>query len=260
VAFTVEDFHDLIELLAQHPEWRAELRRYVLSDDLLALPDLVRQLIEAQTRAEARLDRLESAVQALIEAQTRAEARLDRLESAVQALVEAQTRAESRLERVENRLERVENRLERLDDRVGKLDGKMLEIDYARKGPSYFSPIARRLRVVEPGPLADLLDDAVDAGQLTEEERRAILLADVVLTGRMRSGGQDVYLAVEVSVGIGIHDVERAAVRAAYLEKLGRPVLPVVAGERINDEAAAIAQARGVWYVEGGHVTAPQGS
>jgi uncharacterized coiled-coil protein SlyX len=239
VAFTVEDFHDLIDLLAQHPEWRAELRRHVLSDDLLALPDLVRQLVEAQVRAEARLERVES--------------RLDRLESSVQALTEAQTRAEARLERVENHLER-------LDDRVGKLDGKMLEIDYARKGPSYFSPIARRLRVVEPGPLADLLDDAVDEGRLTEEERRAILRADVVFTGRTRSDGQDVYLAVEVSVGIGIHDVERAAVRAAYLEKLGRPALPVVAGERINDEAAAMAQARGVWYVEGGHVTAPRGA
>jgi len=205
VAFTVEDFHDLIELLAQHPEWRAELRRHVLSDDLLALPDLVRQLVEAQTRAEARLERVES--------------RLDRLASSIQALTEAQMRAEARLERVENHLER-------LDDRVGKLDGKMLEIDYARKGPSYFSPIARRLRVVEPGPLADLLDDAVDAGRLTEEERRAILLADVVLSGRTRSDGQDVYLAVEVSVGIGVHDVERAA----YLAKLGRPALPVVSG------------------------------
>ena len=128
MAFTVEDFHDLIELLAQHPEWRAELRRHVLSDDLLALPDLVRQLVEAQTRAEARLERVES--------------RLDRLASSIQALTEAQMRAEARLERVENHLER-------LDDRVGKLDGKMLEIDYARKGPSYFSPIARRLRVVE---------------------------------------------------------------------------------------------------------------
>jgi hypothetical protein len=253
VAFTVEDFHDLIALLAEHPEWRAELRRYVLSDDLLALPDLVRQLVEAQARGEARLDRLEGAVRQLTEAQARAEVRLERVESRLE-------RVESRLERVESRLERVESRLERLDDRVGKLDGKMLEIDYARKGPSYFSPIARRLRVVGPGPLADLLDDAVDEGRLTEEERRAILLADVVMTGRKRSDGQDIYLAVEASVGIDIQDVERTAERAAYLGKLGRPALPVVAGERINDEAAEMAQTQGVWYVEGGRVTAPRGA
>jgi hypothetical protein len=142
-------------------------------------------------------------------------------------------------------------------DRIEKI---VLRIHYERRGPALFAEMARGLRVVEPGPLADLLDDAVDEGRLTEEERRAILLADVVMTGRKRSDGQDIYLAVEVSVGIGIHDVERAAERAAYLGKLGRPALPVVAGERINDEAAEMAQAQGVWYVESGRVTAPRGA
>jgi hypothetical protein len=40
VAFTVGDFHDLIRLLEEHPEWRAELRRHVLSDELVELPSL----------------------------------------------------------------------------------------------------------------------------------------------------------------------------------------------------------------------------
>ena len=38
MAFTVRDFRDLVELLEQHPEWRAELRRLVLTEELLALP------------------------------------------------------------------------------------------------------------------------------------------------------------------------------------------------------------------------------
>jgi hypothetical protein len=44
VAFTVDDLQDLLRLLEQHPEWRAELRRYVLTEELLELPALVRQL------------------------------------------------------------------------------------------------------------------------------------------------------------------------------------------------------------------------
>ncbi|RMF83078.1 MAG: hypothetical protein D6736_22150 [Nitrospinota bacterium] len=36
--FTVEDFRDLLRLLEQHPEWRSELRRWVLSEELLSLP------------------------------------------------------------------------------------------------------------------------------------------------------------------------------------------------------------------------------
>ena len=54
--FTVEEFQDLIRLLEQHPEWRAELRRHVLSDELLELPAVVRQLADQLTALTARLD------------------------------------------------------------------------------------------------------------------------------------------------------------------------------------------------------------
>ena len=272
MSFTVEDFHDLIELLGQHPEWRAELRRHVLSDELLELPSLVRQLVEAQARTEA-------AVAHLIAAQERSEARLDRLGAAVQALAEAQARAEARLERVEVRLDGLEATLQRLaeaqagaaqeirnlavaqrrlENRQGTMDGRLLELDYARQAPSYFSPIAIRLRVIEAGSLASLLDDAVDAGQLSAVERDTIMRADLVLSGRRREDGQDVYLIAELSVGVGEHDVERSVERARLLEKLGRPVLPVVAGEWINDEAAQLAREQGVWYARGGYVTPPR--
>ena len=286
MAFTVEDFHDLIDLLGQRPEWRADLRRLVLSDELLDLPSLVRQLVEtqarteaaivslvaAQERTEARLDRLEATVQALADAQARTdaaiarltaaqertearldgiEARLDRLETTVQALVEAQTRTELQI----GELAASQRRLE---DRQGTMAGRLLELDYARQAPSYFGPIAIRLRVVDAGSLANLLDDAVDEERLTPVERDAIMRADLVLSGRRREDGQDVYLLAELSVGVGEHDVERAVERARLLEKLGRPVLPVVAGERINDEAAQLAREQGVWSARGGHVTAPR--
>jgi hypothetical protein len=31
----LQDFHDLVGILEQHPEWRAELRRLVLTEELL---------------------------------------------------------------------------------------------------------------------------------------------------------------------------------------------------------------------------------
>ncbi|MDW8351112.1 MAG: hypothetical protein RML99_04295, partial [Anaerolineae bacterium] len=79
MAFTVSDFRDLIELLEQYPQWRQELRRLVLTDELLDLPRVVKELgeriaelVEAQKRAEARLDRVED--------------RLDRLDRALAEL------------------------------------------------------------------------------------------------------------------------------------------------------------------------------
>jgi hypothetical protein len=239
VAFTVEDFHDLIELLAQHPEWRADLRRHVLSEDLIELPALVRQLVETQTRTEGDLESVKATLAELARTQARTETILSELAA-------SQGRTETRLGRV--------------DSRLGDAEGDLLELRYARRGPAYLSPIARRLRVVEPGPLADMLDDAIDEGQLTWDEREAILLTDIVLSGRRRQDGQDIYLAVEVSGGIREHDVERAVERAALLEKLGRPVIPVVAGRRINDEVAQIAFEQGVWCVLGGRAVPPRGT
>jgi Holliday junction resolvase-like predicted endonuclease len=106
--FVVQDLRDLIRLLEQHPEWRAELRRLVLTEEILSLPQVVRELAQ-----EVRL---------LAEAQRRSEERLGRLEAVVQELAEAQRRAEERLEGVEDRLERVENRLERVEERLGRME------------------------------------------------------------------------------------------------------------------------------------------
>ena len=39
MAFTVEDYRDLIQLLSEHPEWRSDLRQLLLSDELLTLPE-----------------------------------------------------------------------------------------------------------------------------------------------------------------------------------------------------------------------------
>jgi hypothetical protein len=239
MSFTVEDFHDLIALLAQHPEWRAELRRHVLSDELLSLPALVQQLAEAQTRAEARLEGVEARLEGVETRLSRLEAAIVRLEGAVEALVDAQGS---------------------MDTRLGRVEGTILEIQYARRAPAYFGAIARRLRVVETGPLADLLDDAVEEGRLTGEERDTIMLADLVLTGRRRQDGHEIYLLAELSVGIGPHDVERAIESSTLLGKLGRIVLPIVAGERINAEAAQLAHERGVWYALDGRIGAPRGA
>ena len=39
MAFTVQDFEDLVRLLELHPEWRAQLRRLLLTEELLVMPE-----------------------------------------------------------------------------------------------------------------------------------------------------------------------------------------------------------------------------
>ena len=92
--FTVDDFHDFIRLIEARPEWRTELRRLVLTDELLAVPE---QLAELRARSEQQFialaeaqQRLEVRLEALAEAQQRTEARLT-------ALAEAQQHTETQL-------------------------------------------------------------------------------------------------------------------------------------------------------------------
>jgi hypothetical protein len=131
----IENLRDLVRLLEERPEWRAELRRLLLTDELLALPQLVRDLIEAQRRtemrvaelaeAQARIDqrvaRLEEAVARLAEAQARTDQRVARLEEAVARLAEAQARTDQRVARLEEAVARLAEAQARTEARVEQL-------------------------------------------------------------------------------------------------------------------------------------------
>jgi hypothetical protein len=62
--FTVEEFHDLVRLLEERPEWRNELRRLLLTDQLLALPE---QLAELRVYTEQRFQALAAQMADLIQ-------------------------------------------------------------------------------------------------------------------------------------------------------------------------------------------------
>jgi len=108
-------WEELLRLVEARPDLLERLRQVVLTRELLALPEAVRELMEAQRqttlqiqalvqaqqRSEERLSRLEATVQELAEAQRRSEERLSRLEAIVQELVEVQRQHEERLSRLE---------------------------------------------------------------------------------------------------------------------------------------------------------------
>ncbi|RMF28547.1 MAG: hypothetical protein D6759_15570, partial [Chloroflexi bacterium] len=252
------------------------------------LEQIVAELAEAQRRSEERLDRLEQTVAELAEAQRRSEERLDRLEQIVAELAEAQRRTEARLEalaeaqrRTEARLEalaeaqrRTEARLEELAEAqrrteeviqsltetqqqiqedlktlqttVGGIKGRLLEITYRERAGTYFGPLLRRVRIFAPHEIEDEVEP-----HLTPEEFRELLQLDWVVRGRPRRMEKApwVWLALEVSSMVDIHDVERAMERAALLRKAGLLAIPAVAGEQITKGGEAMAQEEGVVVV-----------
>ena len=154
---------------------------------------------------------------------------------------------------------RTERQIVRLQDDVGEIKGIVLEERYRNRAFAYFSRLVRRTHALMEDELVALLEEAVARGALSEEGMDEIARADVVVRGQRRESPGEVYLVVEVSWGVGPGDVERAVRRAALLSQTGLQTMPVVAGERITDEAAELARAMRVWQVLDGRVTVPNG-
>lgn len=246
----ITDFHDVVRLLEQHPEWRAELRRLVLTEELLALPDQLAELARQVTR--------------LTEAQARVEERLVRTEERLVQIEERQARTEEWQAQIEERQARTETRLDsltgvvkRLSDDVGTLKGKGLETHYRLHGSPFFGSLLRRPHVLSSEELSDILDPGMDQGNLSSDEALEIRRADLVVRGTRRKDRTLVYLVVEVSWTIDLQDVERAARRSAHLAKTGLSVLPVVAGETVRPGVADRAQELKVWQMTNAALVEP---
>lgn len=259
--FTVEEFSDFTRILQERPEWREELRRLLLTDALLSLPEQVAQL---RADTERRFQALGAQVAGLAAAQQRTDRQVATLTTQVATLttqVETLTTEIKELAAAQRRLqESVVSLVEithRLADDVGMLKGYGLENLYRTKPYAYFGRVVRAAHVLSPDELGPLLEDAIEAGQLTGDQADDIALADVVVRGKRREDGAPVCLVVEVSWGVGPHDVDRAVRRAALLAQTGATALPVVAGKWISPEAAEQARDQQVWQLTDSRAVAP---
>ncbi|GBC85157.1 hypothetical protein HRbin11_01603 [bacterium HR11] len=135
-----------IQRLRRDPDLREEVRRLILTDELLALParveslraemheefrrvwEVIGQLAEAQRRTEVRLESLAARVEELAEAQRRTEVRVEELAEAqrrtevrVEELAEAQRRTEVRVEELAEAQKRTEAQVALLRKDLGRL-------------------------------------------------------------------------------------------------------------------------------------------
>ncbi len=275
------DIRDLLEFLEKRPEWRAELRRLLLTEELLRLPELVMQLIaqlqqltDTVLRQAEILQRHEQLLQQILEVQyrheqilerheqilQRHEQTLQRHEQLLQQILEVQIRHEQALERHEQILQRHEQllqqilevqyrherRLERLERDMAPLKGMAIEWRVYRHAPAYLGRFIRRCHLLSFAELDDILEQAVDAGHLSDAETDEVRLADFIVRGRSREDRQELYVVIEASWGVGKGDVERALRRAQLFARTGKRAVPAVLGSWISPEAMQLARESGV--------------
>jgi hypothetical protein len=233
MTFTVRDFHDLVEIMETQPIWRAEMRRLVLTEDILNLP----QEIQALSRSVAEL----------AEITKRNEARLAKLEV---ELATSTARNEAHFMQIDKRFTRIDTDIAALKQDVADLKGDNLERRVSEHPFTYLSRFARRVKLVEDAEWGRLLEDALDEARITEVEADAQKVADIIAWGQDRETRTDLYLVGEVSWTVAESDIARALTRAALFQKAtGVKTMPVVLGRVIPETMRTQAIATGIGWV-----------
>jgi hypothetical protein len=274
--FTVADFHDLVRLLEEHPDWRTELRRVLLSQDLLDLPRIVQELAIAQRHTEEAITRLtERMEQGFAEGVAeRHEMRQDltqltaRVEQGFDEAVADRQRIRERVEqgfdeavadrqRIRERVEQgfAEAALERREMRqdIGQLKGMGHEQFYRERAAAIFGRLLSQGRDAT-NQVADQLQEARRTGLISDREYQEVLAADLLWGGQIREGRQAIVSVLEASWTVETADVRRAASRAAMLRRAGFKALPVAAGQEWPPDVQAEARRAGVAMVQDGMV------
>lgn len=273
---------ELLDLLRSDQAFREEVRRQLLTDEVLELPGrlagliglvgqalaalgettgAIRSLGEAHQRAEERLRRIEEAldrqgeeIASLARAQQRTEEALQRQGDQIQALIDAQRQQGNQIEALVAAQQRTEGALERLvtwqRGEGGRRDGERYERETIRRAPWLFNG-GRGGSPDQPWvqqQLTDLVGPLLARGVAEAEEDP--FLADLLWWKAERIA------VVEISVQVNGYDVVRAARRAATLRRAGAQALAVVIGEDwATSDSLDRALAREVEWKVGSHLS-----
>ncbi|NPA26536.1 MAG: hypothetical protein GXO36_02905 [Chloroflexi bacterium] len=231
--YQIRTFYDLLAVLRDRPDWKAEVQRLILTDRLLSLPDKFDHFVEHEFRhfvehefrpLKRRVEHLEQDVEVLKRDMAEVKADIVELKRDVAEL--KQDVAELKQD------------VKKLKEDVAMLKGSDLERRVREKAPAYFGRMFRRIRVFTPEALVNLLDDAADQGRITEDERIDALRTDLVLSGRQTQTGEQQLLIAEISQVVDVHDVERAARRAEIFARASsKPTIAYVLGRSLTEGA-----------------------
>jgi outer membrane murein-binding lipoprotein Lpp len=215
-----------LKLLKEDPEFAAEVRALLLSEELLNLPLKF-------DRLEKKVDRIEHKVDKLEERVNRIEERVNRIEEKVNRIEERVNRIEERQARLEERQGRLEKKVDKLEKDVAYLKGSDRERWYRDRAHAIFGRLILKGEPFEE-KAAEILWKACKRGQVSEDEGDEVLSADLLWSGERDR--KFVVLVVEVSFTISQGDIERAKKRAEILRKLGILSIPAVAGVGVGKD------------------------
>ena len=201
---------DLIAIIEQSPELQKAIRKYVLTEEFLAVP-----------------------------------ARLDKIESDIADLKAGQARLEKGQQHLEQGQDRIEDRMNKLDVRMDRLSGYYYEQKAIKNCRSIITQQTGMGRVKirfsqanhpEDPDMTEQMDQVADRGEISQDEEATLWSADLISSATNRATGERVNIVAEASISLSDNDIDRAKDRAATLEKAtGEPTLAMVICARAEE-------------------------
>lgn len=197
---TIHDISDLFRLLADNPQYQEEIRRHVLTQELLNLPARFDQLVD----------------------------RFDRFEVRVERFIEEQLRTNTE----------VRSDISELKQDMSQIKGGYARDRTIRRAPLIAMRMGLTyVRTLTVGDLVTMAQSS-DTSGIEPQELDSFVDADLVMEATTPDG-QAIYVAMEISYTANRQDTRRAIRNAQFLTRFtGQPARPALASVRNDPEIA----------------------
>ena len=228
--YKVLTFADIIKALKEHPEWLEELRKIILTTELIELPKKFEEMLERMKKLEKKVDKIEKDVEVLKQDVAILKQDVAILKQDVAILKQD---------------------VNYLKGEFGRIKGREFERTIRERYYAYFGKLLRKSKLIPFEEIIPLLDSAEDEKLITEEQRFSVLQLDLIVKGKIKVTKKEVYLAVEISYSLQEDDIEKAIEGAGILAHIfKKEVIPVVVAVEIKEEIEKSAEEKGVLLIK----------
>ena len=238
---------ELIKEIRENAEVRDEVRRLILTDELLNTPETVADIQKTQRTMVETLSAVQKTQSTMANLLEKVESRLGQVDS--------------RLGQVDSRLGQVDSRLGQVENDAGEVKGSIVENRAERRmlhlAPSQYglhSPLVVAGEVTAHGPTQQFLDACLKAGA-TKEQVARLNNTDLIIRARRGEDGAStpVYVVVEAAYILNLEDVNRVGASVEILRGLvpksterDAAVVGALYGVSITDEAKSLAERQSI--------------
>jgi hypothetical protein len=244
-------FADIIRALREHPEWLEELRKIILTTELIELPKKFEEMLVRMEKLEKKVDKIEKDVEILKQDVAILKQDVEILKQDVAVLKQDVAILKLDVAVLKQDVAVLKQDVSYLKGEFGRFKGKEFERTIRERYYAYFGRILRKSKLIPFEEIIPLLETAEEEKIITEDQKVSALQLDLLIKGEIKKAKKEVYLAIEVSYSLQEDDIERAIERAGILAYvLKGEVIPTIVAVEIKEEIQKSAENKGAFVIK----------